>query len=55
MKKPNTTFRDIPPCIVCWSLFILARAGYWFVSLFAKKTEPTSVKPVGKEPPSLPN
>lgn len=55
MKKPNTTFRDIPPCIVCWSLFILARAGYWFVSLFDKKAEPTSVKPVEAEPPSLHN
>jgi|GEM_PF-4086003 len=55
MKKPNTTFRDIPPCIVCWSLFVVARIGYWFVGLFAKKVEPKSAVPVEEQPPSLRN
>ncbi len=53
MKKPNTTFRDIPPCIVCWSMFVLARIGYWFVGLFAKPEKPTSTTPAENEPPSL--
>lgn len=55
MKKPNKTFRDIPPCIVCWSLFVVARIGYWFVGLFAKKVKPKSAVPLEEQPPPLRN
>lgn len=53
MKKPNTTFRDIPPCIVCWSLFIVARIGYWLVGLFAQKNKAKSTGSMVEQPPSL--
>jgi hypothetical protein len=38
MKKPDTSFRDIPPCIICWTFYVVGRIGYWLVGLFARKT-----------------